>query len=366
MFNNIVGNIHMDPTNGQTSKLVQRKGLPSGTINYIEYYRKGVGVARFFVNDTYGADMNKNAGFTGTPVPIHNGTDNTYWTASNLSGSSFVFNSTVQAYTGTKSIDGTSTVGGNSMLLQADQSYSTGSYVAITGAIYLTGWAMNDDDIRVRIRLSGTNVGSPILLSTYIRQQEFGTWQPFSIPMSAFGAGTTNFNQITIETINDHAQSPNYYLDALQLEETGGSIIYTVTPNPNTIYRIGGFSFGLSDNIDVTAGIDPAKILGVSSLPIGIVSTTLVNSVFTFTSILKNHMDFAVYPNVKINTGGTSSSTWITYSVDFNFWGGTPLVLDSRTNDTASFIVNDDLSGLTYFRILTNGIEETIDADNNF
>ncbi len=347
------------------SKVTKRKGLPYGQVSYIEPYRMGSGAAKFFTNATYGADMNKNAGFTGTPVPVHNGTDNTYWTATNISGTNFVFDSTAQAYTGTHSIDATATTDGNTMQLANGSPYSTGSYIAITGAIYLTGWATEDDNIRVRLRLDGVNVGNTVLLSTYISQQELNSWQLFSIPISSITTSTVNFNQITIETVNTTGASPNYYLDILQLENTGGTIIYTVAPTPGTIYRIQGFGFGLTDNIAVATGIDPAKMLGVNELPVGIVSLTSVNNELTFTGILKNHMDFATYPNVKINTGGTAFSTWITYSVDFNIWGGTPLVLDSRTNDYAAFIINDDLSGLSYFRILTNGIEEDIVSGEN-
>lgn len=42
--------------------------------------------ARFFTNPSYGADMNQNVGFSGTPDDVYNGGDSTQWTASSISG----------------------------------------------------------------------------------------------------------------------------------------------------------------------------------------------------------------------------------------------------------------------------------------
>lgn len=55
----------------------------------------------FFTNPTLGVAMEKaNPGFTGTPEKIHDGLDLTQWTATNLTGANFVFNSTTHAKEG--------------------------------------------------------------------------------------------------------------------------------------------------------------------------------------------------------------------------------------------------------------------------
>ena len=47
-----------------------------------------------FINDTYGAAMNQNAAFGGTPVNIHNGIDSVLWTGSEPIGTKVTFDST--------------------------------------------------------------------------------------------------------------------------------------------------------------------------------------------------------------------------------------------------------------------------------
>lgn len=54
-----------------------------------------------FSNVTFGDDFTKaNAGFSGTPEIVHDGTDKTGWTGTNLTGSNFTFNSTTHAKQG--------------------------------------------------------------------------------------------------------------------------------------------------------------------------------------------------------------------------------------------------------------------------
>lgn len=59
----------------------------------------------------------------------------------------------------------------------------------------------------------------------------------------------------------------------------------------------------------------------------------------------------------------SGTTTWFKYDVSFDVEGGTPLILDSRTGDYANFTIQDDLSSLLYFKILTNGIEDKILPD---
>ncbi len=49
---------------------------------------------KFFLNDDFGAAMNQNIGFSGTPDIIHNGTDTSAYTGSNIAGAQATFNDT--------------------------------------------------------------------------------------------------------------------------------------------------------------------------------------------------------------------------------------------------------------------------------
>jgi hypothetical protein len=355
------------------AKIVKRKGLPEGNVSYIETYRKGTGNARFFINQIHGSDMNKNAGFTGTPDGIHNGTDSVLWTGSNLVGTNFIFNSTAQAFAGTHSIDATSTANGDEALFKRGSTISSASYIAISGAVYITRWGV-DDNVTLRLRNNGVNVGNTMNLSSYINTSLLNTWQKFTIALLSFTPTTQTIDELVVHTVNATGTSPRYYLDALQLEESGGSIEYKLEPLANTRFHVIGIGITVVDNIDSTysSSNNPGspkltwnKFLGLNELPVGVVSTSRINNEFSFTGIFRNHIDFATYPNTTVQSGGDTTSQYIKYDVDFDVWGGTPLVLDSRYGDYLSFIVNDDLSGLLRFRILANGIDEPIVSEEN-
>ncbi len=72
----------------------ETSGIEAG-IDLINTHADGL---LFFTNETLGDNMHlANATFSGTPEKIHNGEDTTEWTASNLTGSNFVFTSTTHA-----------------------------------------------------------------------------------------------------------------------------------------------------------------------------------------------------------------------------------------------------------------------------
>lgn len=327
------------------------------------------GTAKFCTNPTYGFDMNKDARFTGTPVVIHNGTDSSGFTGSNLTGANFVFNSTAQAYAGTHSIDGTATVEGNEALF-SDGSVALSGYVALSGAVYLTSWSTQGTlkEVEVRLRFSGTDVGNSVNLSSYINKALFGVWQLFAIPFADFGASTSTINQVVVKTRDLGAGNPpDYYLDALQIEQTGGGLAYEASAAQGTIYSISGFGIGMVDTYDGTLANSPSakatwnKFFGITKLPVGIISYTVINGIQVFTGVVQQFMDFQIYPNVKFQTGTDGTSTWYKWDVFFgDEFGGSPLVLDSRRGDKLGFLLLDDLSGLDYFRILTNGVVETL------
>ncbi len=351
--------------------VTSRKGLPQGNVTYIEPYRKGIGIAQFFTNPTHGADLNKSASFIGTPLGVHNGTDSVFWTGSNLVGDNFTFNSTTQAYSGTRSISGVNTNDGDEALLKSSSVISTGSYIALTGTIYATRWGV-DDNVTLRLRLAGTDIGTlSISLTSYINIGQLNSWQLFSIPMTALSSVAADFDEVVIHTVNATGTSPRYYLDVLQFEESSGSISYTVSAPANSIYHITGFGITIVDTIPSTLAnaTVPAftwnKLLSLNQLPIGLVSSSTINGVTTFTGVFRNHIDFATYPTTTIQSGGDATTQYVKYDVSFDVFGGSPLVLDSRTGDTLQFTVNDDLSHFNYFRILTNGIKEEIIANEN-
>lgn len=71
-----------------------------------------------FTNETFGAEMEEaDPGFTGTPEQIHDGIDLSLWTATNLTGSNFVFNSTTHAKEGIATVVAFGSLGGDAVTI---------------------------------------------------------------------------------------------------------------------------------------------------------------------------------------------------------------------------------------------------------
>ena len=72
------------------SAIVNGTRSEKGLIVQTDPYRLYDTVFIPFLNDTFGNAMNQNAGFTGTPVLIHDGTDTGAWTGVNIVGSKVI------------------------------------------------------------------------------------------------------------------------------------------------------------------------------------------------------------------------------------------------------------------------------------
>lgn len=93
--------IGADSEGNEVRQGMNRKGEDTGAIVFTEpLVARGDNVLLPFVDSTGSADLNVNVGFSGTPELVHDGTDLTAWSASNLSGTNFVFASTTHAAEG--------------------------------------------------------------------------------------------------------------------------------------------------------------------------------------------------------------------------------------------------------------------------
>jgi hypothetical protein len=342
--------------------VIEKTDLPSGAVVYTEPYRDVIGQTKASVNDTYGADMNKNHAFSGTPDGIHNGTDSVLWTASALSGT-WDFASTTVAQAGTKSIDALATVNNSEAQLERGSTISTGAYTAMTGYIYITSWSSSGTkEVRVRNRLAGVDAGDILDLSNYIDTNTLGSWQKFSIPIADFNMGTVNIDQLVVTTIDiGGGAAPNYYLDTIQWEEAGGSV-YTVEADAGSIYRVSTMQITLVDAYASTLAdathqkIPYNALLGVSALTAGINIKLTTDDEIRFNGLFKQHIDFVAFPGAIVQSGGDGTNTWVTYTINFT----PPFTLDARTHDKLEVSLSDDLSGLLYMRILVRGSKEEV------
>ena len=348
--------------------VLERNGLPPGFVAYTEPFRSGSGATvRAYTNDTYGVDMNQNGVFSGTPDGIHNGTDSSLWTGSALSGN-WTFDSTDQAQAGTKSVDATSSADNREAQFERSSAISTGDYVGLSGWIYLENWS-EGNDVELRFRLSGSDQSIIVSLNQYIDINLIATWQKFSISLEDFEMGTVNIDQLIVKTIKGTGGSvPDYFLDNLQMEESGAPITFRLEPPKGHIYTYTSVSIGIvtTSNSTLADASHPNftwnEFFGISELTTGITNAVIRDGVRTLVGTTRNFMDATNQPGARhINTGGDGTTTWWISNITLPH----PVSLNADNKDAEEFIINDDLSSLPYFRVFAQGFLEPIVKDEN-
>ena len=319
---------------------------------------------KFFVNPGYGYNMNVAAGFSGTPEYIHNGTDSVYWTASAIVGD-WVFNSTDQAHTGTKSIDATATDDSDVAQITRSSVINLTNKAAITGWIYISSW--DDKDIK-RVDMFGWNtvtglmVGGVVNLKDYIDIGLIGVWQKFVVSLSDMFLLGEIIDAIRIKTVDIGAGNvPHYYLDDIQIEETGGCVEFSIKPNSGSWLHVNNYSIFMADACssvlaDATMPyFSYDKFLDVPSLSVGILYRRFVSEKVTLSFPFKNLGEILMFPGATIEDyGSDGTNTFLKMFVDLK----EPIILKSENADKISFVISDDLSSLLKFVISANCKEE--------
>lgn len=341
--------------NGEAAVISRRSKKP-GLVTYQLPYYNSTGQTKALVNATYGADMNVDASFGGTPENVHNGIDNAYWTASALSGT-WTFDSTDQAFAGTRSVDASATVNNDEAQFEDGGSIDTDNYGFLSGHIYIDGWANDNKNVEIELRNAGTLQGTAIQLSDYIDTGTTGAWQTFTIPIDAFAASGATINQIVVRTISaGGGQAPNYYLDAIDFQQTGGAT-WTVEPDDNSIYEISRIQLTFADAFagTLTDGTMPRlpynTILGQAALSNGIVIQLTVNNQVQFNGTFSQLIDFVALPGLQVQSGSDGTNTWLQLDVPLD----PPAVMDSRDKDKFEITISENLTGLLYFRTFVRG-----------
>jgi hypothetical protein len=312
-----------------------------------------------FLNPDNGADMNINGEFGGTPDGIHNGIDSVLWTASAISGT-WVFDSTAQAHTGTKSIDATGTNNSAVALMTRGSNIDLTGYKAITGWIYITAWSTSGTakDVELQFRINGVNASDLIGISNYIDTTSFNTWQKFSIPLTEFNLTDSTINEMIIDTRDIGAGAPpDYYLDDMQLEETSSGAVYTVEPQSEEIWDFENITFTMVRAYDNTlANASTPKIpydgfLGLSTLTNGINIRMIRSNEIYFSLTVKDLIDLLGSPApTTLLSGGDGTNTWLKLQFIFQ----KPTTLKGATNDRIEITIQDDLTSFIRFRVGSN------------
>lgn len=318
-------------------------------------------IVPFFVNELYGADMNKNALASGTPDNIYkeNAGSPTEWQTSAISGT-WDFDYGVIVHAGSKSIDATRTTGNNTSQFQKSSNINLSDYSSISGWIYYTSpIPINPQNIDIYGWDTNTNtmVGNRVDINDYVNRLTRNVWQQFNIPLIDMALDGQTINAIRIQ--NTPPGTPeNYILDDIAVEESG-ILEYTLKPNVGTWLHVDTISISMSDSfsaIQTVAGatenatlpsLSYDKLLG-HSLTSGILYQRIQDDNINLVLPLYTLQHMLVYPNAEIlsfGSDGTNAFLKIRNTIT------EPLILKSELNDRLSCIISENLSGFNFFQI---------------
>lgn len=313
-------------------------------------YREFENELLFFSNDEEGTDMSVDAGFSGTPEKIHDGIDSVLWTATDIiGGGKTTFNSTDFAHTGTHSIKADNVPVGDVYQLGKGSGVTMSNYKALTAWVYVDkDWLLLDSvSIYGWDNVVNQQVGLTVLLEDYFSYGSYDVWHKIVIPLGDFGdlAESTIVDAFRIRQVAASGKAPKYYLDDVQLEETGEPVTYTIRPSNGTWLLVYEFKFSFASLGDGALSYD--KILNTTLIS-GLAYKREINGVVIFTSTIISLIDLLQIAGTEISsTGNDGTNMWVTVRATHS----EPLVLKSEDEDKLSFTVTDDMSGLLHFKI---------------
>jgi hypothetical protein len=323
-------------------------GEPNGSIVYTIPYREYSTGAALLTNSSGSTEMAIDASIGGTPENVYIDEPTTGWTNSALGGTWDFASTAITPQGGTHCIDATGTTDGDEMQMERSSSISLSSYTTFSGFIYLDSINISRHSIEMEVRLAGVIVGNKVDLKDYIDTGTIGSWQPFIIPKSDLGLNGSTIDQIVFRTISTSGAPPNYYLDTINIEESGGEL-FSFVPPPGMTFEIFSVAFIIQDNITV---LEPGQFMGLSALTNGVVLRTKVGGATFFSAGIKTLFD--IYAN-----GSDLESTMFGATETLvNFIGtaaGERSRLKGDNGDSFSFLISDDLSGLTSFKAIVRG-----------
>lgn len=341
--NNVRAKVHQPETGGEP-----------GLVVYTELHREFRDVIGYFSNPTYGVNMAQNAVFSGTTIGVHNGIDNVYWTGSAIAGA-WTFNSAAQARTGAQSVDGTDTLNGAIAQFAKGASQDLTSYAGISGWIYLdsfTDAGIKELNIYGYDTGTGLMVGNSVNIYDIIDRALLDTWQSFSVLFSDMGLTGETIDAFRVEVANSGV-APDFYLDDIWIEETGGPITFEYQVPPDNEANLEWIRMSIassydSDHTDASVPfIEYNDFLGLGVLTNGIVFRIIKDGETILSESFSTLGEFLEWPASYLKNIMSSGSTTFV-SLESNFLNFTNL--EGDFGDKLQLIVQDDLSSLQRLR----------------
>ena len=339
--------VHAHPFNTVTGKHI---GLVSLTHPLLSFSPE----THSFLNDSFGNAMNQNIAFGGTPEIIHNGGSSVEWTGSAIQGTwNFADGGKVTL----------TSANNNDEASFAEESPTTidlSGFTSLTGKIDLDTYNATNNSFIIQFDLAGVAVGNSVNLNDYMDTGNFSE-QNFVVPKADMGLTTQLIDGFTITLTRTGGTKPTMKFDDIQLEETGNSAVFKSTTPLGTRFHITEIRIRIEDAIStvLTDASMPNllidQLLGVSSLSNGIVFNRVQKGKILFSATLRNLGDFLEVGSDLINASGNATNTGFTLLLKFP----EPIILEgNKSENFLSFIINDNLSGLTRFTAVARGAIE--------
>lgn len=258
---------------------VKRKSSGNGLLVFTEpFVAEGDDVLLPFIDFTTGsADMNVDSGFSGTPEMVHDGTDTTAWVASNLSGTSFVFNATTHARQGLITVKTFGNLAG-AVINVAGTAITT---TTLTEGVNWTAATSND--------ATATSIESAIEAVTGISSTVSGAVVTVNADLAA--GLTTDITTLTTDAVGGDMTVTAQSIDGILATNTNSALF-----EDGTSTNMSNFS-AISGSIFITAWTQPqaGKDLELQARLNGVdVGSSVMLSDFVDVSILNQWQDFAI------------------------------------------------------------------------
>ena len=309
-----------------------------------------------FLNDTFGAAMNQNVSFSGTPEIIHNGGSSTEWTGTAVAGTWNFADSGKVTITSADNNDQAS------FAEETPATIDMSGFTALTGKVDLDIYNATNNSIIVQFDNAGTDVGNSVNLNDFISTGDFAE-QSFAIPKAEFGLTTQLLDGMTLTVTRIGGTKPTIKFDDIQFEQTGNPIVFKAAAPSNTRFHMAEIGISIADNVTgittVTGATENATVpnlaydalLGVSALTRGIVFARVKNEKTLFSVTLRQLGDFLAVGTTIIDHISDGTNSFIKLLILFP----EPIVLKGGDEDFLSFTITDDLSSLLQFTAFARG-----------
>lgn len=227
-------------------------------------------------------------------------------------------------------------------------------HVAFSGFINIDkDWAANDSiEFFCYDTVTATEVSARVKLEDFISFGNFDVWQSFVIPFSLMSITSSTFDAVRFEqAAKDGPKAPIWFLDNLQVEQSGEPLIFTTALGNDEILHVTGLKFSLADTIASTVtdgtmlGLCYRKLLGLDALTNGVILQRTQAREITFAAALRTIGDFLAAGGMIEDAMGDGTETYISIVVTFP----EPIILSGQNQDSLTLTIADDLSGLDLF-----------------